>query len=372
MQRIRPFLCAVVLVCVPLLPVFAQDATVRSGSPDVRLHLSGGLQFRGSYGVVEDAQRRERLGWGLRRARLRVLADLGDRFSVVTQFEGLSGNAFMIDLHGAYQINPHWQLRFGRFASAQPRSFIPTGVYQIDAIDRAAIAERWGATTIGSDGRDFGVDARYQKDQLEVFLALENGDGDWGRLRGAFRDGISSGNVAAVQRKGMAATASVAVRPTKLPGVEVGAFGGYNGSRNPNTIAPGTNPAGPGRRYTTGGAHVYYGATPASQPVRLKADLILTRYEASVPYPSERVLGYALFGAARLRPHAEAFVRLEEYAPTVQNREAYLTAGASLSLSALRGKPYQQERLTLAYSLLFPEDPLPRQHLLALQAQLTF
>lgn len=322
--------------------------------------------------MVEGTDRRERLGWGIRCARLRVQADLGDRFNVVTQFEGVGGNAFMVDLYGAYKLSPQWQFRFGRFASAQPRSFIPTGVYQIDAIDRAAIAERWGATTIGADGRDFGVDARYQQGPVELLLALQNGDGDWGRLRGVFRDGISSGNVVAVERKGLSATAALVVRPETWKGVEVGAFGGHNGSRNPNTIAPGTNPAGPGRRYTAWGAHAYYGAIPGSQPVRLKADLIATHYDATTPYPSEQVWGYALFGATRLGRNAEAFARLEAYAPEIQSREQYLTAGASLSLSALRGKPYQQERLTLAYSLLSPEAPLPRQHLLALQAQLVF
>ena len=160
-----------------------------------------------------------------------------------------------------------------------------------------------------------------------------------------------------------------------LTGLEVGGFAGISGAENPLTAR---DAGSLGRSYVTYAAHLYWGAAPGSQPVRVKADVIGVRYAApSGDGEATSTLGLSLLGAARAGRGAEVFGRVESYRhddafPTPDDLP-YWTVGASLSPSALRGGPYPRERFTLAYSTTRPDLPdAGRRHLVILQGPRLF
>ncbi len=354
----------------------AQEETVTTGGPDLRVRLGGVFQSRLSYGWTTNAPaERERVGYGIRRARLQVNGAVGPRAGFYLQVDGAGGTVQALDAFAFYQFNERLRLRLGRMASAQPRAMILTPAPLIDAIDRAAVAEIWAARTVGADGRDFGLDLRYRTPQGEVLVFLHNGDGNWDRARGNFREAVTGDATGGADRglRDLAVSVYGTLTPAALKGVEVGGYVAFNGARNPNTEAEGR-----GREYVSYAGHLYWGAVPGSQPVRLKADVVGVRYETvegvTVEVRDQHTLGYALLGAARVHPAAEVFARVEQFLPNVNRSgtgDTFAVAGASFSLSALRGRPYQHERLSVAYAGRFPEDG-PRQHLVVLQAQIVF
>ncbi|MDX1547408.1 MAG: hypothetical protein R3247_10495 [Rhodothermales bacterium] len=371
MPRRIPRLLPAILLLLAALPAAAQDAgPVTTGGPDVRLRLGGLIQSRASYGWMTAPREADRVGFGVRRARLRAEARVGPKAGLHLQVEA-AGAFQALDAYAFYQPTERWRLRLGRMVSAQPRAFILTSATQIDAVDRAAIALLWDRTTLATAGRDFGLDLRYAAPQAEVLLFLHNGDGDWNRLRGNARGAIlgdptdgASGDLG-----DLAASAYAAFRPASVPGLEVGGFAGVSGRGNPNTRIDDDD-----RGYGSYAAHVYWGARPGSQPVRLKVDLIGVRFEETESIGAQQTLGVSFLGAFQVHPGAELFARAERYDPNTDADDdgaTFVTAGASLSLSALRGRSYHQERLTLGYSTRRPENEnAPRAHLLVLQAQI--
>ncbi|MFO7313644.1 porin [Rhodothermus marinus] len=332
-----------------------------SSTPSIT--LGGTLQPRFSYGHHE-ASGRTRLGFGLRRARLIVDARMADSWQFRLQLDGTGTSARILDAYIGYRLTPHWSLRLGRLSSAQPRALTLTSHRQIDAVERAAIAERWGACTIGSDGRDFGLEVAYRREQGRLLLFLHNGDGSWERLRGNYRESPSSTDVTGgVRRTGMAVSLGGALTPKAMEGLELGGFVSYNGAGNPNTA---------GRRYVSYGLHLYRGADPGSRPLRLKLDGLVVRYfrqEGAEPVPADRLLGGAVLGAVRLHRAAEAFARVErlDEGRTEPDR-TILTVGFSVSPSAYRGAGYERQRLTVAYTT----ERGIAQRLLVVQWQLIF
>ena len=376
-----PVLLLLLAFALPLT-TYAQESkpTVETAGPDIRVALSGGLQTRLSYGVSvppegNAASTTDRLGFGIRRARLRVRASIGPKAGLYLQLDGAGGSVSALDFYAQYQATPRLRFRLGRLVSAQPRSMVLTPLPQIDTVTRAAIAERWAGTTIGSDGRDFGLETHYAADQGEVNLFIHNGDGSWDRARSNYREDISSGNITrSTERTGLAVGGYGAYRPASVKGLEVGAFGGLNTSRNPNTKPSSSTP---GRKYVAYGAHAYWGANPGSQAVRLKADLLGTAFSRSGG-DRQHLLGLSFLAALRVAPAVEAFGRAERFETDINQSgtgDTYLTAGFNLSLSALRGAgaPFYQERLTLAYNGLFSgDDAAPTQHQVVLQALFFF
>lgn len=368
------------LGCVALmLPATAQETITVTTSRHATVTLGGTLQARASYGHHEatDGTTRDRLGFGIRRGRFRTRARIGERLGLYIQLE-LTGTVSPTDLQATYRLNDRWTVRAGYLVSAQPRALNLTSHTRIDAVDRATIAERWAGNTIGSTGRDFGVDLRYQGGDLSGFLFVGNGDGNWDRMRGNFREGISSSDVTRnTDRTGLNVAGYGNLKLDS--GLEVGGFASYNTSRNPNTAS---DFGGSGRRYFSYAAHAYWGANPGSQPVRLKADVIGIASEESdvvtvLPLDPQHWLGVSLLGATRVHEAAEAFVRYEHVINDLNlddSSEMFITGGASLSLSALQGLPYHLGRLTLAYSAALPagDAAVPTQHLVILQAQVVF
>lgn len=366
----RLCLAAVVLVALSGRPV-AQTLPL---GPDLTIAVSGGLQPRVGYGVQHGEETTQRLGFGLRRARIQARVTYQDRLGVEYDVDAATGAVQSVELFGFWQATDRAELRLGRLAVAQPRAFTPTSNTEIDAVDRAAIADRWAAGTIGSSGRDFGLDVRYELAQTLVELSVHNGADGFSRDRANFRESVSAPSVTrGTDQTGLALSGAVRHRPAALGGVEVGAFVGVNTAGNERTAFADVE-----RSYTTGSAHLYWGAVPGSQPVRLKADAVGTRYEAVDGYVQESV-GVSGLGAVRVLRYGEAFARAERYWGDVDvEGDAYVTAGLSYSLSAARGLPYRRARVTLAYAyrdaaptgpgLVVDEDA----HLVVLQGQLVF
>lgn len=332
-----------------------------SSAPSIT--LGGTLQPRFSYGHHE-ASGRTRLGFGLRRARLRATLRLSERWSFRFQVDGTGTTARFPDAYAVYTPHPNWSFRVGRLPSIQPRSLALTSHRYVDAVERPAIAERWGARTIGSDGRDFGLEVAYRREQGRLLLFLHNGDGSWERLRGNYRESPSSTDVTGgVRHTVMAVTLGGALTPKAVEGLELGGFVSYNGAGNPNTA---------GRRYVSYGLHLYRGANPGSRPLRLKLDGLVVRYfrkEGAEPVPADRLLGGAVLGAVRLHRAAEAFARIEHLKEgRTEPDRTILTAGFSVSPSAYRGEGYERRRLTVAYTT----ERGIAQRLLVVQWQLIF
>jgi hypothetical protein len=368
----------------------AQDeaGTVGMAIAGVDLRLGGTFQPRASYGFASNTDDADedlaRVGFGLRRARLRATASFGPDFGVYYDVDLATGDLRSVDLHAFWQATPRLRLRAGYLVGAQPYAYALTSHTRLDAVDRAAISERWAGGTIGSSGRDFGFDVRYETDDFTLDVFLHNGDGSFARDRGNFRESVSGLSATrGVDTDGLAVGGFANYEPAGLPGVEVGAFAGYNGSENPLTAPAGREE---GRSYVSYAGHLYWGANPGSQPFRLKGDIIGIRYEelpgkgANPLVEAQHSLGYSVFAAARAFDHGEVFARGEQYHPLLDGgvnddvgADTYFTAGASYSLSARRGLPYRQERMTVAYTSGLPDAPgRADQHLVVIQLQFVF
>ncbi|MDT7857739.1 hypothetical protein RQM47_13890 [Rubrivirga sp. S365] len=351
----------VVLLAAP--PASAQRAPL---APDFDLVVSGGIQPRASVGV-EDAEGDDevRYGAGLRRARLQVRVLYRDLAGVEYDVDGGAGRVQSVDLFAFVALAEGVQARAGYFPVAQPRGGILTPYFLIDAVDRAVVAERWLAGTVGGDGRDLGVDVTVARGRTLATLTVHNGAGTLNPAAGNVREGISNPDVAGgPETSGLAVSAAASHQVGG--GVEVGAFAGLNAA-GPERTDRGAG----GRSYTTGGAHLYWGAVPGNQPVRLKLDALALRY-ADDGRGGQSAVGLSALGAVRVLDHGEAFARAERFwADTDADADDYLTAGLSYSPSgALRG-PYHRARLTLAYQYR-DGAALPDAHLVILQGQLAF
>lgn len=368
----KPALLLLGLVLLLVGPVFAQKNT----QMDVGLDLGGLVQTEASYGWIQNTEAEEertRLGFNLRRVRLRATAQVGPKAGAFIHLDADDGDFGILDAFVFYAFNPRLRFRMGRMASAQPRALIPTPVVAMDATERAAIALLWNGGTLGMKGRDFGIDLRYKTAQAEAILFVHHGDGSFDRLRSTYQPNIV-GDVtggAAWGVEDMAVSGYLAFTPKSLRGVEVGGFMGYNGRKNPNTTVNDE-----GREYLSYAGHLYWGALPGSQSVRLKADVIGVAYEETPVVSSQQTLGLSLLGAVAVHRAAEVFARVESYNPNLDAEGLqllFVTAGMSFSLSQLRGRPYQQERITFGYNTRLAEvDDVPTHHLAVLQLQLAF
>lgn len=342
-------------------------APVSFGEGNVGFVVGGTAQVRATY--ARDAPlSANRLGFGIRRLRLRMHASMGQRVGFFVQADGADAQFNVLDLAVEYRPSSRWRLRAGRIISARPAGF--NSHTRIDAVDRPVTIGEWAKHTIGADGHDFGVEARLAGAQGEVLAFLHNGDGHWDRARGNFREEVGVGSSTRdIDRTGLAATMSASFTPTKLDGLDIGGFMGINASRNPNTAYQEV-----GRAYTTYGVHAYGGAIPGSWPVRVKVDVVGLRYEAVDAF-KEQMLGASIFAAVRFLRAGEVFSRYERFDPnttTPDDTRTFVTVGSSLSPSALRGQPYHRERITLAWTIRLQDENQMATYGVLLQAQLVF
>ena len=373
-----PALSTLILVSTPD-GVRADDegAIARTGSPDIGLEINGTFQPRLSYGRdagVGDADATDRLGFGIRRARLMFTADFDGRVGIHYDVDLRGGNLDSVDLYAFYTPHESWRFRLGYIPGAQPRSYIPTSHTRIDGIDRAAIAERWSDVTIGGRGRDFGAEARYKTSLTRLELFVHKGDGNFDPSRGNFRQSIADVDATrGVDETALAVSTAFGFTPQGSDALEIGGFASYNAARGPYTAL---EDGAPGRSYGSWSAHVYYGPHPGDQPYRFKAEALGIHYESGsladgTPVDARDTFGWAVFGAAAVVENSEVFARYEEYdADDGAGADAYWTFGASYSLGAARGADYREERLTLAYTNALPgTDAVADQHLVVMQWQ---
>lgn len=344
------------------------DGLVRTVSEDVSIRLGGTIQPRVTF-ASDDPM--DRFGFGLRRLRLRVNTDIGEKMGVFLQMEGAGSGAVFLDVRGDYELSDNVTLHTGRFIGAQPRAYARTSHASIDALDRPAISEKWARMTIGSDGRDYGVEAVHSTPAWELRGFLHNGYNQWN-----FRSGISNDSpTGGLKTDGVAFSASATHWPDSRDQLELGGYASINTSQNPLTDIGGI-----GRNYLSYSAHAYWGPSPGDQPIRLKTDLIGISYQDVVPFGAQNYVGASLFGSYLAAPHIELFARSEYWHDDGGDRDSFgqmfIALGGSYSLSALQGKPFSHNRLTVAYSLRSGEDDTvdfgDSAHVLMLGAQFYF
>lgn len=344
-------------------PESAAQTTLRL-TDDATLDLSGGIQPRAGFGA-EEADGTERLGLGLRRARLQFRLTLLERAGMEYDIDTTPGDLRSVDLFAFYDLSETVQVRAGRLPPPQPRGFVPTSYSRIDAVDRAPIVERWAAGTLGSSGRDIGADVTVGLGRAELQLALHNGTGGFSRETDNFRE---SGSAPSVTRgtDEMDLALSSAVRYTGPAGLSLGGFASVNARGSERTALGDTE-----RGYVSGGAHAYWGERPGSQPVRLKLEAVGTQYEA-VDGARQRAAGAGLFGAVRAFGHGEVFARGDGYwTDTDEAGDVFGTLGASYSPSAALGRDYRDLRVTASYLVRRDADG-DLGHLVKLQGQIIF
>lgn len=352
-----------VLAAVLVAPT-ASAQTALKLTDDATLSLTGGIQPRVGLGI-EGADDTERLGLGLRRARLQFRLTLLDRVGMEYDIDTTPGDLRSVDLFAFYDISETVQLRAGRLPPAQARGFIPTSYTRIDAVDRSPTDERWAAGTLGSSGRDISLDLTAELGQTEVQVTLHNGTGGFSRSTDNFRE---SGSASSVTR-GTDATAlalSASVHHGGPTGLSLGGFASGNARGNDQTALGDIT-----RSYVSAGTHLYYGERPGGQPLRLKVEAVATQYETIDGF-RQRSAGTGVFGAVRAFDHGEVFVRGDQFWGDVDDRsEVYGTFGASYSPSAALDRDYRDLRITASYLVRRNEDGEVG-HLVKLQGQVIF
>jgi hypothetical protein len=352
-----------VLVAVLAVPV-ASGQTTLILTDEASLAASGGIQPRVGVGV-EGADDTERLGLGVRRARLQFRFTLLDRAGMEYDVDLTPGDLRSVDFFAFYDVSETIQLRAGRLPPAQARGFVPTSYSRIDAVDRAPTNERWAAGTLGSSGRDLALDLTAERGRTDVQVTLHNGRGGFSRVTDNFRESGSGTSV--TRRTDQTALAlSGAVHHGRPTGFSFGAFASGN-ARGSDESALGDTP----RSYVSAGTHLYYGERPGSQPVRFKVEGVATQYE-SVGGDRQRSAGVGVLAAVRALDHGEVFARGDQFWEDVDDRGAvYGTFGASYSPSAALGRDYRDLRVTASYVVRRNEDEAVG-HLVTLQGQIIF
>lgn len=325
----------------------AQDAGADSEERAVEFSFTGAIQPRLTYGVEQGPEGDfERVGLGLRRGRAEANITVGDHMGINYDIDFGGGSGRTVDLFAFYQPSDFLRVRFGLFAQAQPRSYILTSFSRIDTIDRASIAERWARATIGSSGRDFGLEATLSWTATQLMLALHNGDGSFSE--GNFRQRVAP--LSGDRTRDIRSLAySLYVNHELVSGLEIGGLLSYNGSRNANTT---DGLVDTGRSYVSWSTHAYWGADPGSQPIRLKLDVIGLHFEDETLAPGavpQHTIGVAATGVVRIFRYGELYARFEQEYVEDEPDNQFLAAGLSYSLSAARGEQYRMRRITLGY-----------------------
>ncbi|MEM0962116.1 MAG: hypothetical protein AAGK21_06185 [Bacteroidota bacterium] len=334
-------------------------------SDDATLKLTGGIQPRVGLGI-EGADDTERLGLGLRRARLQFRLTLLDQVGMEYDIDTTPGDLRSVDLFAFYDISDNVQLRAGRLPPAQPRGFVPTSYSRIDAVDRSPMDERWAAGTLGSSGRDLSVDLTAMFGETELQVTLHNGTGGFSRQTDNFRE---SGSASSVTRgtEEVALALSTALHRGGPSGLSYGGFASLNARGSDRTALSDSV----GRGYGAAGAHLYFGERPGSQPIRIKAEVLGTQYQ-SVDGVVQRSAGLGLFGAIRAFGFGEVFLRGDRFWEDIDtDGETYGTIGASYSPAAALGRDYRDLRITGSY-LVRRNDDGEIGHLVKLQGQIIF
>ena len=340
----------------------------------VQLSLSGTIQPRFTYAddnFTNDG-RQKRTGFGLRRVRMILDGSVGRDFHFFVQYDAAASDnrVSLVDASIAYEISERLSLRIGRFVSAEPRAFALTSHRNMDGANRAFIAETWAQRTLGSDGRDFGLEAKFQSERLEMRGFFHNGYN-----LDNFKAGVSNrSSTADISDNAFAGSFSVNYKPAFARKLEVGGFAGINNDANPNTELLDKS-----RTYISYSGHVYWGGKPGESPVRLKGDFIAVDYSEVAIMGINRINDidqdfYGMSGLAAFGPFpwSEIFLRYEhaiDYYPAVLPEPVIgrlnfhdmhiFNVGINLSISELfNRREFNMNKLTLSAALKRGETDL--------------
>lgn len=346
------FIRTTLLFCVLLIAATIQSTELQAQQPvtiagqDVSLRLGSTIQPRFTY-VNEDTNTQDidRIGFGVRRFRLRTYIGVGSHVQVFSQLEGSGTNAQLLDLRVDYKLNSDLTLRVGRFAGAQPRAMAMTLHSDIDAIDRAASADYWARNTLGADARDYGAEIVWKPNRLEYRLFLHNGDNRYNYRSGAVDESPGLNN----SSKKMAVSSMIRFFPNNDTHTDIGIYGSYNGGGGQNPFAA--------KNYYSAAFHAYRGTFPGHYPLRVKFDAILTSFN-DVPIQggleNRLFAGATIFTGYLVRTDTEVFGRLERFSTNAhsdQNQNTdFATIGLTYSFSAAQGKNFQSNKVTAAYT----------------------
>ena len=306
------------LSTVIFLLVFLCGSLIAQEMPEIKLRNGGTVQFWGSMGQINGADTNS-MGFGLRRVRFRNYIDVGDNMKAFVQTELTTFK--LLDARVEYLFSKNFQVRVGRFIGAGVRAGGLTIHSVIDITERAFTAQRWGASTVGADFRDYGVDFVGSYGAVKVNATVHNGDGSKNMVNRMSGPSTKNGS--------FAFSGMVTVKPSEVKGLE---FGGYYGVGNKQI-----------NDYSAFNAFVYY----EPMPLKLKAEVIGWTNKTAAADISQ--LGYYVFGAYKVIDNVEVLARFENFDANTdvdKNDRTFITLGASYAMFPSK---WLTSKITAAY-----------------------
>ena len=278
------------------LIVLAQD------KPDIKFKVGGTVQAMASFS--ETAKDTNLVGFGLRRVRLKVTGSFGDKIQayIQTEFTNPSLTDALID----YFIQDNMKLRIGRYKVAGVLGGGLTSHHKIDIVERARIGQEWGARTVGSSFRDFGVSAIGNLGDFNYFVSIFNGSGGDVNIKSS-QKGKSS-----IVNNGVSVSGLFEFKPQNVRGLNIGGYVGQ-GNKVYND-------------YISYSGHVYW----EPRPIRIKAEYVsIIDKNTSTDITTN---GFYLMGAYGINKSVELLARFEMFDPITNiddNEETLVTLGAT-------------------------------------------
>lgn len=334
MKHLLPICAAIVLIAF-LSTTYSQD------KPDVKVRVGGTIQAM--FSSAQTNSDTSQVGFGLRRVRGRLYTTLSKHLKGFVQFEMTKFK--LLDARIDYIINKAAQFRVGRFKVAGVRSGGLTSHTKIDIIERPVSAQKWGAMTIGSDYRDYGVAFLGTTNGFSYNFTIHNGNG-------AVNIKASHKTTARIQNASFAFSGMTSYKPPKVKGLELG---GYYGVGN-NTF----------NDYNAYNAYLYY----QPGPFRFKGEYIgVINKNGLVDITTA---GYYLFGAYKVAKNIELLSRWERYDKNTDvsnDAETFTTFGFAYSFFSSK---WTATKITAAYVIRSEEGISVDNNLFYVMFQLVF
>ena len=289
--------------------------------PEFSYRIGGTIQAWTSLGQI-DGSDTSSLGWGLRRVRVRAYSNFGTKMKGFVQFELTSPK--LLDARIEYLVSDMFTIRAGRFIGAGVRAAGLTSHTVIDITERPLTAQKWGASTIGADFRDYGMDVVGSFGDLKATVTLHNGNGATNVLNRMSGHGVQNGS--------FAVSGMLTFKPKTVKGLEAGAYYGM-GNKEIN-------------EYKSYNAYAYY----EPGPLRVKAEVIGWTNTFGTLDVSQ--MGYYLFAGYKVAENIEAVGRFENYDKNTDvddNEQSIITLGATYSVFSTK---WTAGKITAAYAII--------------------
>ena len=276
--------------------------TQAQDKPDIKFKVGGTIQAMASYS--ETSKDTNLVGLGLRRVRLKVTGFIGDKIEAYIQTEFT--NPSLVDALVDYFVHDDIKIRIGRYKVAGVLGGGLTSHHKIDIVERARIGQEWGARTVGSTFRDYGVSAIGNLGDFNYFVSIFNGGEGDVNIRSS-QKGKST-----LVNNGVAVSGLFEYKPKDVKGLNVGGYVGQ-GNKVYND-------------YLSYSGHVYW----EPRPIRIKAEYVsIIDKNTSTDITTN---GFYLMGAYGITKSIELLTRVEYFDPYTDiddNEETLITLGAS-------------------------------------------